>query len=63
MISIAFKRISKDESTIIRGIAILMMIYLHCFNYYPQERIFDVVLWGNNLSYWLTKTAGLCVPL
>lgn len=58
-----FKNISLEETTAIRGIAILMMIFLHCFNYHPQNEIADISIYNNNLSYWLTKTAGLCVPL
>jgi len=54
-------KLSYGDSMMLRGIAILMMIFLHCFNYHPQNDYTDFVIDGNTLSWWLTKTAGLCV--
>ncbi len=56
-------QLSYQDSMVLRGIAILMMIFLHCFNYQPQDTYIDIVIGGNTLSWWLTRTASLCVPL
>ncbi|WP_297274032.1 acyltransferase family protein [uncultured Bacteroides sp.] len=56
-------QLSYQDSMLLRGWAILMMLFLHCFNYHPQDTYFDFVIFGNTLSWWLTKIAGLCVPL
>lgn len=54
-------QLSYESSMMFRGIAILMMIFLHCFNYHSQNDYIDLIINGNTLSWWLTKTAGLCV--
>ncbi len=56
-------QLSYKDSLMFKGIAILMMIFLHCFNNHPQNGYTDLVISGGTLSWWLTKTAGLCVPL
>lgn len=54
-------QLSYKDSMQLRGVAILMMLFLHCFNYHAQSDYVDWVINENTLSWWLTKTAGLCV--
>lgn len=54
-------QLSYRDSMQLRGVAILMMLFLHCFNYHTQSDYVDWVINENTLSWWLTKTAGLCV--
>lgn len=58
--------ISYEESLELRGIAILMMLWLHCFCSWPsQEFAYISLVWLGNypLSYRLTYIAGIVVPL
>lgn len=55
---------TKDQSLQLKGIAILMMLFLHLFN--TQERMMDCVTYldffnGKPLVYALARTCGLCV--
>lgn len=51
---------TKQDTSILKGIAILFMVWLHCFN----ERIghvfdyLDVIVGGGNLSFILTRLTG-----
>lgn len=54
-------QLSYQDSMQLRGVAILMMIFLHCFNYHAQSDYADWVINGNTLAWWLTRIAGLCV--
>ncbi len=54
--------LSYDDSQKLRGIAILMMLFLHCFNYRSPNDYIDYTIYGETLSWWLTHMAGLCVP-
>jgi len=56
-------QLSYNNSMAIRGIAILLMIYLHCFNYHPADDYVDWMWRGKTISWWLTRTAQFCVPL
>ena len=59
-------RITYSESLQLRGLAILMMIWLHCFNkdsmgstymsFFPEVS-------GVTIPYLLTRIAQICVPL
>lgn len=58
--------ISYEESLEIRGIAILMMLWLHCFcNWSSPEYTYISYIWlgGYPLPYRLTYIAGVVVPL
>lgn len=58
--------ISYEESLEIRGVAILMMLWLHCFcNWSSPEYTYTDYIWlgGYPLSYRLTYIAGMVVPL
>ena len=56
---------SKDESTQLKGIAILMMLWLHLFSdINVTEECANLVFYkGKPLAYMLTKLASCCVPL
>lgn len=57
--------IDYSTSQFIRGLAILGMIWLHCFNLDPFGVGYQdiVVFEGYSLAYILTKIGGICVPL
>ena len=52
--NILMKELTKDESKILKGIAILFMIGLHLYNTLDYENLYQPILkWGGaiNLSY------------
>lgn len=58
--------IDYSKSQLIRGLAILGMIWLHCFNLDPYGSGYHdiITVWGGyKLAYILTKIGGICVPL
>lgn len=58
--------ISKEESTRLKGIAILLMLFLHLFNTDERIGLCEPLLWvgdGKPLVQLLTRIARLCVPI
>ncbi len=57
--------LTKQQSTILKGTAILMMLFLHLFNHLPYVRNCQPILYlqGDPLVYLLTKFTAICVPM
>ena len=57
--------LSKEETTILKGVAILNMIFIHLFGKEDKIKaceLHDIILSGEPLSYHISQL-GLCVPM
>lgn len=58
------KDLTKDESKILKGIAILFMIGLHLYNTLDYENLYQPILkWGEPLIYYISFLFDACVPI
>lgn len=56
--------LSKSESTQLKGIAILVMIWLHTFNSHSGENYVPLFYWnGEPLAYQIGKITRICISL
>lgn len=63
-----YKYISKDDSTYLKGLAILIMICLHVFgsravNLPAYQQMDDFVFMGRPLSFCLSRFCSICVHI
>ncbi len=57
--------ISKEDTLVLKGCAILIMVYLHVFLKLERDVTLHNIIWydGKPLSWWLTNFAAVCVSL